>query len=106
MIHTVKSHYLMSEKNLNLGPENGWEVIAQEIDALKDKKQEIEQEISIKQKILLELIQYKNCIGSGYYIEQIHRKGSIDYNAIDILKNVDLESYRKPSTSYWKIEKY
>jgi predicted phage-related endonuclease len=35
---------------------------------------------------------------------QTERKGTIDYSHIPELKAVDLESYRKPSTTYWSVK--
>ena len=45
----------------------------------------------------------KNVISFGCKIQTISRKGSVDYKKIDTLKNVDLEQYRKPSSTYQKI---
>ena len=45
----------------------------------------------------------KNVISFGCKIQTINRKGSVDYKKIDTLKNVDLEQYRKPSSTYQKI---
>jgi hypothetical protein len=102
----MKAQYFIQEKNFSEAPENGWEYIAQEIDALKKKRDDIELEIELKQKVLLALGEFKNTIGKEYYMEQILRKGTIDYSAIPEIKHIDLETYRKPSTSYWKIQKY
>ena len=40
-----------------------------------------------------------------YLFEQSIRKGSVDYAAIDMLKTIDLELYRKPSVTYWELKK-
>ena len=45
----------------------------------------------------------KNVISFGCKIQTISRKGSVDYKKIDTLKDVDLEQYRKPSSTYQKI---
>lgn len=56
-----------------------------------------------KQK-LIELSQDKNCCGCGITLTKVQKKGPINYDAIPELKSIDLEQYRKPSTSYWKID--
>ena len=45
----------------------------------------------------------KNVISFGCKIQTISRKGSVDYKKIDTLKNVNLEQYRKPASTYQKI---
>ena len=39
--------------------------------------------------------------GMRYYFEI--RTGSVDYNSIPELKSVDLNKYRKPSLTVWKL---
>ena len=45
----------------------------------------------------------KNVISFGCKIQTISRKGSVDYKKIDTLKDVDLDQYRKPASTYQKI---
>ena len=45
----------------------------------------------------------KNVISFGCKIQTINRKGSVDYKKIENLKDVDLEQYRKPASTYQKI---
>ena len=45
----------------------------------------------------------KNVIAFGCKIQTIKKKGSVDYKTVPQLENIDLESYRKPGTSYKKI---
>jgi len=45
----------------------------------------------------------KNVISFGCKIQTISRKGSVDYKKIENLKDVDLEQYRKPASTYQKI---
>lgn len=42
--------------------------------------------------------------GNGVKVALIERKGSVDYNKVPELKGVDLEAYRKESTSYWSVK--
>ena len=45
----------------------------------------------------------KNVIAFGCKIQTIKKKGSVNYKTVPQLENIDLESYRKPGTSYKKI---
>ena len=45
----------------------------------------------------------KNVISFGCKIQTINRKGAVDYKKIDTLKDVNLEQYRKPASTYQKI---
>ena len=44
-----------------------------------------------------------NATGFGVTIQLINKKGSIEYDKIDVLKEIDLEKYRKNGSSYYKI---
>jgi putative phage-type endonuclease len=40
---------------------------------------------------------------TGLTVVKSHRIGNIDYSKIEVLKDIDLEQYRKPSSSYIKL---
>jgi hypothetical protein len=61
-----------------------------------------EQESQIKNK-LLQITQEQPTKCNFLKIFKTHRQGNIDYTQISELKNVDLEKYRKNSTSFWRI---
>ena len=41
--------------------------------------------------------------GGGVKVSQVEKKGSVDYKAIPALKGIDLEPYRKPGRTEWRI---
>lgn len=41
--------------------------------------------------------------GCGVRVEKSEVKGKVDYSLIDVLKEMDLEPYRKPATIRWRI---
>ena len=41
--------------------------------------------------------------GAGVSLSQVTRKGNVDYAKIPALKGVDLESYRKPTITSWRV---
>lgn len=45
-----------------------------------------------------------NSRGGGLSISQVRRRGNISYTSIPELKGIDLERYRKPDSTYWKID--
>lgn len=74
---------------------------AKEYEALLKQKLE---DIEITKKLIVELSMGKNSKGSGISLKKSTRKGLVDYSKIPQLEGVDLEMYRKESTSTWKIE--
>jgi len=45
----------------------------------------------------------KNARGHGIVLSNVTRKGTVDYKSIPEIKSIDLEQYRKPSSSYWRV---
>lgn len=41
--------------------------------------------------------------GGGITLKKIESKGAVDYKAIPALADIDLEQYRKPATTSWRI---
>lgn len=54
--------------------------------------------------LLLEISGAENAKGNGIILTKVERKGMINYQNIPELKQMDLEKYRKPSTSYWQVK--
>ncbi len=53
---------------------------------------------------MIELSDNRSTFGGGGTLRKKFKVGSIDYKAIEELKYVDLEEYRKPSSQYWTLE--
>lgn len=68
----------------------------------KQKKKIEEEEKELKQEII-NLSQEKNVKGYGLKLTKRERKGSIDYLSVVELQGIDLEKYRKETTSYWEV---
>ncbi len=45
----------------------------------------------------------ESAVGPGYKVTKSTVKGHVDYSKIEILKDIDLEQYRKPDTIQWRI---
>ena len=83
--------------------ERDWIQIAREVHKAQEYRKRYE---DLEKKLMEELLVksgHKECYAGGFKLEQIVRKGSIDYKAVPILEGFDLEPFRKESSSYWKL---
>ncbi len=69
---------------------------------LQDREDEIELEKIRLKGILTKVPHCRAKIGS-IKVQKILRKGNVDYSRIEMLKTLDLEQYRKPSSESWRI---
>jgi putative phage-type endonuclease len=77
---------------------NEWLKTVQEIKSLEANKKSLEAKIS---QYLMDFAPNGGGIrGTQLTVSRQIRKGSIDYSKIDVLKESDLEAYRKPSTEF------
>ncbi len=63
----------------------------------------IEAEIKQRAKTITDETGAIEIVGHGFGIHLMTRKGNVDYSKIEVLKDIDLEQYRKPSTQYYRI---
>lgn len=91
------SDYMNMEDNLNW---NEYAKLYRETDAsikaLEDKKDYL-------RKKLIELCGDQNCSGRGIKVMKALIRGRIDYDEISEIKGINLDKYRKNSTTTWKI---
>lgn len=76
----------------------------EKIEEIKAAKKSLQEEESFH---LAQLILFSDgCAakGRGGALYQAERKGNVDYSQIPELKGIDLEAYRKPSTTYWQVK--
>lgn len=78
------------------------EYAKQYIDLSSKIKSLSEQQERIKNHLIY-LSASKNTQGGGVSLKKVERIGNIDYSKVHELQNVDLEMYRKASTSTWRI---
>lgn len=80
-----------------------WENLSYRWKSIKKRKKEIEdEEEAIRQELMKESGKV-NTQGFGLSFANIVRKGNVDYSKIPNLIGVDLEQYRKPSSTSWRI---
>lgn len=80
-----------------------WEQCCNKWKSISNKIKELEQEESELRKQLIFLSGESNAKGCGISLCQVTRKGNVDYGKIPELKNIDLEKYRKSSSTSWRI---
>lgn len=77
--------------------------VLEEYDELQDA---IDQATARRKEILQQIIEAakeKDALVCGRKLTKVERKGAVDYGKIPELKAVDLEKYRKKSTTFWQI---
>jgi putative phage-type endonuclease len=77
--------------------------IKREVDELSGSLEVKEKEMKRLASMILTQTNMGQVVGSGLKIARIDRKGSVDYSSIPELNGVDLEKYRKESSSYIKV---
>ncbi len=80
-----------------------WEQCATRWKTIKETMTLLEKEEEEIRKQLIFLSGEANTKGAGISLCQVKRKGTVDYSKIPELKNIDLEKYRKPEISSWRI---
>ena len=68
--------------------------LIQQINCLREKVDEIEKDF---------VFDHPRIRIGDYNIQKVDRRGPVDYGKIEILQGIDLNKYRKPSSSYWTI---
>jgi putative phage-type endonuclease len=80
-----------------------WKRYATEYLKLCEQIKNLEEVKDSYRKELLRLCGDQNCLGEGVRVMKMHMRGRVDYDAIPELLGVNLDRYRKGSTSAWKI---
>jgi putative phage-type endonuclease len=80
-----------------------WLHIAEKIRRRRELYKELEREDEEDKNTLISIGGGSNTRGGGISLCQISRKGNVDYAKIPALKGVDLEQYRKQSSTSWRI---
>ncbi len=80
-----------------------WKNCASRWMSVTSQLKELEKEEEELRKQLVFLSGESNTKGAGISLCQVQRKGLINYSKIEALKSMDLEPYRGPSSSSWRI---
>jgi putative phage-type endonuclease len=80
-----------------------WKHAAETYTLLSRFHAESEARLETAKNHLIDLSDGKNCKGYGISMTKVARKGNVVYSKIPELEGIDLEKYRNPVSSYWKI---
>lgn len=75
-----------------------WLDIRNQIEALEKKEQNYRE-------TLITMANQESAQGSGIRLRKTTRQGNVDYSKVPQLKGVDLDQYRKPETTSFRIER-
>lgn len=80
-----------------------WKEYAKEYCNLNQKIKDLEELKESYRKELLKLCGDHSCSGEGIKVMKTTMRGRVDYDAIPEIQGIDLDNYRKKSTTSWKI---
>ena len=87
----------------DMSEDESWKICADEYKFACEQIKKIEETKEYWRKKLLEMCRDQNCLGNGIKIMKTVMRGRVDYDAIPEIKGVDLDKYRKGSSTAWKI---
>jgi hypothetical protein len=88
---------------MTLQERKSWIELARETYNLREERKRLEKR---EQELFEQLVQKSNnepFSAGSFALEQIMRKGSVDYSKIQWLAGLNLESYRKQESISWKL---
>jgi hypothetical protein len=96
-----------TKKQYSAVEDTTWNTLAKEYINVKTQIKDLEFKLADIESYLKEIMKRtgdKNIKGGGLQASEISRVGAVNYGAIPQLIGVDLDKFRKPSSSYIKFE--
>lgn len=87
----------------DMSNEPNWKSISTEYCKINEQIKQLEQIKENHRKALLKLCDDQNCFGGGIKVMKMTMRGRIAYDDIPEIKTLNLDKYRKGSTTTWKI---
>lgn len=94
---------LQDSDYVNMSDMPAWAAFATEYRKINEQIKNLEGIKEAYRKELLNLCGDQNCLGEGIKVMKTYVRGRIDYDVIPELKGIDLDKYRKSSSTCWKI---
>jgi putative phage-type endonuclease len=88
---------------VDMSLEDSWIKCASKYRILAEKLKSLEEEKEICRKELLSLSGDQNCTAEGIKVMKTHVRGRVAYDEIPELQGINLDLYRKASTTCWKV---
>ena len=81
-----------------------WNLYSEKYKYIQARIQELEEEKKDVKHQLIYLSMSHNSKGNGLILQQVERKGALDYcTLLKEIQHIDVEKYRKPSSKEWRI---
>jgi len=80
-----------------------WETLLMQYKTAEEQEKSHQLEKDRIKALIIELASQKNSKGGGFVLNKYERKGNIDFKKIPELKGKNLDEFRSPSTTYWRI---
>lgn len=93
----------LTERDYSKRNDTEWNVLTNEWKMIHDEASRLDSREKDIRKRLIELADNKNTIGNGIKVSKLIRKGNVDYEKIIELHDIDVDKYRKPVLSTWRI---
>ncbi len=87
----------------NMSHEPIWKEFSKEYRKINEEIKNLEAMKENYRKELLALCGDQNCMGEGIKVIKTIMRGRVDYDKIPEIKDIDLDKYRKNSSTTWKI---
>jgi len=94
---------LVDKDYRDMSDDASWRSVADSYKEICSQIKALEEQKESYRKGLLKLSGDMPCLGNGVRLMKTTMKGRVDYDAIPELQGVDLDKYRKVSTTLWKI---
>jgi len=94
----------MTDRDYQQGTKE-WTKLAKDLLTVKEIIKEMENQEKEMTASLISMSGNQNTTADGVKFTRSFRKGNVDYSAIQELKDVDLEKYRKESSITWRLSK-
>jgi len=91
-------------KDIQVREDRAWLMKEEELFRLNVMMDEFEEKREEIRKSMIEMCDGRITQGYRLKFTPVIRKGNIDYSKIEALKDLDLEVYRKPGTSSWRVD--
>jgi len=92
-----------TDKDYVVKDDEDWNKITFQWKFAKETLKEWEEREKTLRDQLIDMCDGQSSMGAGVKISKCIKKGNIDYGSIEILKDVNLDAYRKPVSNFWRI---
>lgn len=93
----------MNQKNFIDRLDEEWTQVSQKWLKIHQQLVDLEQEEKALRDELIQMSNNQNTKGGGITLTRTVRKGTVQYNLIPELKNIDLEKFRKEPAEVWRL---